>query len=274
MTMPPAPAPQQAAPPSGLRKSNTQADDSPVSVSSTFAGRQGSSVLSSHEDSITSSMFGDSESVTTDEIPFVVSRKATGEWEEGGLGISDADTMVPGPEGSPKVIPQLTVQRSAPPQLERGGSRPVEKLRSRREGAERRGSESTESADDEDEELGLGRERQPRRSTGPLGKPPLPSSKLGVEMMRANSHDSAVGSESTPEAVTQVVTTPAQEAEEGSMLGSTEAAAARTPPEGGDATAGTKEGGRASVDATPRPAQGSSNRLREEEDATPRPAGK
>src|SRR5690606_9887872 len=139
----------------------------------------------------------------------------------------------------------------------------------------------TESADDEDEELGLGRERQPRRSTGPLGKPPLPSSKLGVEMMRANSHDSAVGSESTPEAVTQVVTTPAQEAEEGSMVGSTGPAAtgeeARTPPEGGDATAATKEGGRASVDATPRPAQGASNRLlgsSEEEEATPRPVGK
>ena len=284
---PPAPPASQPSALSGLRRLNTQNDDSPTSVSSTFPGRQGSSVLSSREDSITSSMFGDSESVTTtDEIPVVISRKATGEWDEGGLGISDPD-MVPGPEGSPRVIPQLTVQRSAPPQLERsgggaggGGSRPLEKLKTKCEGApERRLSESTESADDEDEELGgLGRERQPRRSTGPHGKPALPSSKLGIEMMRANSHDSAVGSESTPEAVTQVTTTPAKETE-GLIVGSADAGEAQTPPEGDTRGSESPEGGPPSVDATPRPPQGSGrvdsiDDMWEGEEATPRPMRK
>ena len=279
------PPPQHPAP-TALKKVDTRTDESPTSVSS-FAGRHGSSVLSSREDSISSSAYGDTESVTTDEFSAGLSRKGTAEWEEGGLGISDsnavtatatatAEANAPVPEGPAPTIPQLTVQHSAPPQLERN-TRTPEKPKSKREGSEKKQPENTESADDEDEELGLTRERQPRRSTGPKGKPTLPSSKLGIEMMRANSHDSAVGSESTPEMCTQVVTTPAKEMDE-SILGSPQASRTLTPPEGLRA-AGSKDGGPPSADATPRP-QGP-NRFESDDsiavsdtDATPRPLGK
>lgn len=256
--------PPQHPGPSGLRRSNVRAEDSPTSSSSIYAGRLGSSVLSSREDSITSSMFGDSESVTTDEIPTVISRKATGDWDDGGLGITEPDVLVSGNEGSPKVIPHLTLQRSAPPQIERV-PRQTDKQKNRREDS--RQGDGTESADDEDDELGLGRERQPRRSNGPhMTKPVLPSSKLGIEMMRANSHDSAVGSESTPEAVTQVVTTPAKETDHhdlgfGQPL---------TPPVGGGDVNNIQRENPASVEATPRPQAAHQHGS---EDATPRPRG-
>lgn len=263
--------PPQHLVPSNLRKSNTRTEESPTSTSSTYAGRLGSSMLSSREDSITSSTFGDSESVTTEEISVVISRKATGDWDDGGLGISEQDVMMSVSEGSPKVIPHLTMQHSAPGQMEQKSTlRQPDKLKSKREGTDKRSTECTESADDEDDELGLGREKHARRSTGPLGtKPVLPSSKLGIEMMRANSHDSAVGSESTPEAVTQVVTTPAKEFDCELGIGQLHTGSssdprsreAHTPPVGSD----SKEDGPSSVDATPRP-----NRLGSE-DPTPRP---
>lgn len=269
--MPPPPHPV----PSGLRKSNTRPDDSPTSASSLAFGRHGSSVLSSREDSINSSVFGDSESVTTDETPATASRKATGEWEEGGLGISEPDAA-PTSESSPVIIPQLTVHRSAPPQLDR--PKTVDKLKgNKKEGSERRMSESTESADDEDEELGSSspstKERQPRRSNGPGMKQSLPSSKLGIEMMRANSHDSAVGSESTPEVVTQVVTTPAKEIDS-SIFGPP---SAHTPPDNtGTGASDSKDEGPPSVDATPRPTGPSrfDSSSRADDDTTPRPLGK
>jgi serine/threonine-protein kinase RIM15 len=260
----PSVVPPQHPGPSGLRRSNVRAEESPTSSSSTYAGRQGSSVLSSREDSITSSMFGDSESVTTDEIPAVVSRKTTGDWDDGGLGITEPEALVSGSEGSPKVIPQLTLQRSAPPQIERT-PRQTDKQKNRREDS--RQGDGTESADDEDDELGLGRERQSRRSNGPLmTKPVLPSSKLGIEMMRANSHDSAVGSESTPEAVTKVMTTPAKETDHrdlgyGQPL---------TPPIGGE-DANIQGERSASVEATPRPQVAHQHAAGG--DATPRPKG-
>jgi len=192
--------------PSGLRQESLRLEDSPTSGSSIFALRPGSSFRgSSREDSISSSLFGDSESATTDDIPVVISRKATGEWDDGGLGIQQDEVLFSTSE-PPKPPPQLLTQMSAPGQIEVNRmsiplpvpKRSLEKLRAKREAIEKRRCDgSVDSADDEDDELGLGignltisgggQSRQHFRS-----KSVLPSSKLGIEMMRANSHDSVV----------------------------------------------------------------------------------
>ncbi|KAI1341483.1 hypothetical protein F5Y15DRAFT_376231 [Xylariaceae sp. FL0016] len=196
---PPAPGQTQPIPIpnalSAIKPSGSRLEDSPTSGSSGYANATGSSFRgSSREDSISSSLFGDSESATTDEIPVVISRKATGDWvDEPGFGIK-ADLPIP-----------LVTQESAPAMMEHPRKpvpqRSMEKLKSRREHLEKRVHEGTDSADDEDEELGSSRDR------GPRGKQLPPSSKLGIEMMRANSHDSvAVVSDSTPETITRVVT--------------------------------------------------------------------
>ncbi|CAJ0546376.1 Ff.00g098490.m01.CDS01 [Fusarium sp. VM40] len=241
--------------PMGIRKANSRLEDSPTSGSSVFAGRLGTAMMSSREDSITSSLFGDSESVTTEELP-VVSRKATNEWDEGGLNITDNNDA---PEPSRKGIPHLVAQQSAPAQMEHR-PRGNDKLKGKREGSEQRTVEGTESADDEDEELGGGRDRHHGRNSQQMTtKAGLPSSKLGIEMMRANSHDSlTVGSESTPEAVTQVVTTPSKEMEVGILDDAVPGeVTAHTPPDAGlkieGLTPKTDKEGTDSVDATPRP---------------------
>ncbi|KXJ95505.1 hypothetical protein Micbo1qcDRAFT_157473 [Microdochium bolleyi] len=199
-----APTPGQAAAPiasrvsSGGKPDSEQLQDSPISGSSAYTrGLGGSSFRgSSRGDSISSSLFGDSESATTDDVPIIISRKTTNEWEESGLGIS--------PEEATAHPVHLVTQQSAPPQME-GISTPspvrsVDRLKTRRDPADRKRADGTDSADDEDDELGAGRARVRPRSL-------LPSSKLGIEMMRANSHDSvAVASESASEPVTQVVT--------------------------------------------------------------------
>ncbi|KAK8918084.1 putative serine/threonine protein kinase IRE4 [Metarhizium anisopliae] len=213
--------------PVGL-KTKPRADDSPTSSLSAFPGRHSSAMISSREDSITSSTFGDSESVTTDDIPVVISRKTTSEWEEGGLGITESD-FLSAAEGSPKGMPTLLTQQSAPGQMEH--LRRGDRTRPRRESGDRKGVEATDSADDEDEETGISKGKHRRRSSKPLqGKSTLPSSKLAIEMMRADSHDSVtVGSESTPEAVTQVATTPSQEIGT-PILAATEGTETVTPP--------------------------------------------
>jgi serine/threonine-protein kinase RIM15 len=258
--------------PSLLRKITGRVDDSPTSSSSLFLGRQGSSVLSSREDSISSSIYGDSESVTTDDIPVVISRKATNEWDEGGLGISEGDILNAG-DGSPHAMPPLTQQRSAPPQVEHPSRSADALAKPPKPPLERRRTDSTESADDEDDELGLGREKRSRSgSKAHAGKSSLPSSKLGIEMMRANSHDSVtVGSESTPELVTQVVTTPSKEG--GTPVLETAAAlAAHTPP----SEPMTGSSGPGDVDETPRPVStarmGDAEVPGGDDDATPRAA--
>lgn len=276
--------------PSMLRKTSHPMEDSPTSSSSLFAGRLGTAMMSSREDSISSSLFGDSESVTTDDIPVVISRKATNEWDEGGLGIStdaaDANNKAEGPiiTATKSITPHLLSQQSAPAQIEHG-PRNVEKLKPKRETGEPRAAETTESADDEDDELGSGREKQLRRSSKPLlGKPVLGSSKLGIEMMRANSHDSVtVGSESTPEAVTQVLTTPSKELETAPLDGGEKMGPAHTPPDSGasrllqdDDDDKARENGADSVDATPRPTTvtrdgGEAEAEEPPEEPTPRP---
>lgn len=294
--------------PSSLRQESLRLEDSPTSASSGYAMRSSGSF---REDSISSSLFGDSESVATDDIPVLISRKATGDWgDEGGLGISTT-----GPEEiisnsnplqSPLLHPRLYTQQSAPPQLERSGSpckppaaattttattipakapapqRSLEKLKAKRESIEKRRAYegSVDSADDEDDELGLlgagiatpsqtsssggsGSVTGTSSGNSPGGSPHqqyrsknvLPSSKLGIEMMRANSHDSVVaaggggptsaggcgdgegggeeekdvspGSSEGVEVPTQVVTTPSLEAESLDFLSPTATVAGR-----------------------------------------------
>ncbi|KAL1889094.1 rim15, signal transduction response regulator [Sporothrix stenoceras] len=257
--------------PSGLRQESVRLEDSPTSGSSIFPHRPGSSFRgSSRGDSIGSSLFGDSESTTTDDIPVIANnnnRKATGDWDDSGLGISQDEfvsaSAPPKPvQGGGSPASQiggsgLSESKSAPPNVQSTTDaapsteqtrvsvpvnlamhspvpvpvplpqRSLEKLRAKREAIEKRRLDSSniDSADDEDDELGLGltntltntssgssssggAAHQPG-SAGSAGsaarqhfrtKSMLPSSKLGIEMMRANSHDSVVlyagGSES------------------------------------------------------------------------------
>ena len=252
--------------PSGLRQSSSRAGDSPTtSFSSVFAGRPGSSLItSSREDSISSSLFGDSESASLDDIPVVISRKATDDWEEGGLGIREEE-LIMNPTDAPKPPPLFLTQHSAPAHMDTVKipvpRRSLEKLKAKRESIERRLQESTESADDEDDELGLlARDKHFRARAS------LPSSKLGIEMMRANSHDSvAAASESTTEPVTQVVT-PSKEVEE-LPFGLPEPQPTRTPPDTG--LASQKQ--LLDVEETPRPNPASKQNTVEDEEPTPRP---
>ncbi|KAH8893815.1 hypothetical protein GQ53DRAFT_763338 [Thozetella sp. PMI_491] len=171
--------------PSGLRQESLRLEDSPTSGSS-YAVPSGSSF---REDSIGSSMFGDSESVATDDLPVVISRKATGDWDEG-LGITGQEEVLLGPDPlrSPPAQPQQEPATKIP-----APRRSLEKLRAKRESIEKRRNEgSVDSADDEDEELGpaAAAAASHRQSQHFRSKSALPSSKLGIEMMRANSHDS------------------------------------------------------------------------------------
>lgn len=188
--------------PMGLRKASARADDSPVSSISAYAAPQGSAMGSSREDSFTSSVFGDCESVTTEDTAAALSRKGMGDWDEGGgLGIADTDSAG-GLEPLHQAVPPLVAQHSAPGQMEHR-LRSQDKAKKKQEGAERKAEDGTDSAD-EDDEGEAAREKTLRRASKPmLGKSVLPSSKLGIEMMRADSHESVtLGSESTPEAVT------------------------------------------------------------------------
>lgn len=229
--------------PSNLRQESLKLEDSPTSGTSSagFANRTGSSFRgSSREDSISSSLFGDSESASADDIPDVISRKATGDWEENSLGIGiPAEEHILSSSDPAKGIIPLVLHTSAPGKLESETApapglgpqprRSFEKLRARREQMEKRRLDgnfsSIDSADDEDDELGLGIGDKPPPITGPFAasstqsskqhfrsKSVLPSSKLGIEMMRANSHDSmnvpASEGTSATEPGTQVLTTP------------------------------------------------------------------
>ncbi|KAI0555235.1 putative response regulator receiver RIM15p [Xylaria curta] len=265
---PPTPGQSQAIatpnPISAIKPISARLEDSPTSGSSGYARPSSSSFRgSSREDSISSSLFGDSESVATDDIPIVLSRKATGDWgDEAGLGINTDENLA----GVVSRAPALLSQQSAPAQME--GQRmlvprqSLEKLKSRREHLERRRHEGSDSADDEDEEMGTSRDR------GPRAKPLPPSSKLGIEMMRANSHDSvAISSDSTAEPITQVVT-PSEETGTLSIseAGSPSRSAHKTTPET------TPGPGTEDADQTPRPA--ASARGSPSDEPTPRPRAK
>jgi len=293
--------------PSGLRQESLRLEDSPTSASSGYMVRSSGSF---REDSIGSSLFGDSESVATDDIPVLISRKATGEWDDGGLGISGPDEIIVGsnhPPSSP-IQPRHATPQSAPAQIEHTPARPkgpapqrsLEKLKAKRESIEKRRYEgSVDSADDEDDELGQtssgsgsGSGSNPGSPSGQQyrSKSGLPSSKLGIEMMRANSHDSMVtGPESAGivESGTQVAT-PNQEMQrlEFSQLVSPAPGqdmpsysnpfapahpAMCTPPGLGGAAGSLGGGSDIDVDETPRPISALDCRnVFEDEDPTPR----
>lgn len=303
--------------PSTLRRESSRLEDSPTSGSSGYAPRSSSSF---REGSIGSSLFGDSESVSTvDDIPVVLSRKATGDWNEGGLNISGHEEMLAGHTDTHKstIHAHLVTQQSAPPELEHPTLRMVvprrslEKLRAKRESIEKRRYEgSVDSADDEDEELGLavpassnsggggsGGSNSSSSGTGNGGASPsrqhyrsksvLPSSKLGIEMMRANSHDSVTAggssdSTSTLEPTTQVVT-PNREFEMEFPMSDTNAepgpSAMDDDDEEGDATVihvhtppeQDGDSAMADVEETPKPSFIPNYLMVEDDDPTPRP---
>ena len=181
--------------PSGLRKESLRLEDSPTSASSGYAHMPGSSFRgSSRDDSITSSLFGDNESFMNDDVPVVISRKATDDWDNAsGLGISSEDTLLD-PQELLKTLPQLHHEHTAPGRMEHEQKIPIrqkstEKMKAKRECIEKNRHECAESGDDEDEELGDTnvREKTPRSRT-------QRTSKLGIEMMRTNSRGSVVSS--------------------------------------------------------------------------------
>ncbi|KAL6911169.1 putative response regulator receiver Rim15p [Trichoderma evansii] len=277
-----------AAIPLNLRRAHPrQMDDSPTSSISAFIGRHSSAMVSSREDSIASSNF-DSESYTTEDIPVVISRKATGDWEDsGGLGISDIDATLG--DNPTKSTPSLVWQQSAPAHLEVMSRGLDNRLKIKHDVFDKKASEGTESADDEDEELDGRRDMQLRRgSKAIIGKSTLPSSKLGIEMMRADSHDSVTLSDSTSEAVTQVATTPSLELERQLVGMPPDLAAVQSTPSKTDVAGAESEDAfvPGSAEATPRPPaavpdadRGSGNtvvkiQLDGEDETTPRSLGK
>ncbi|KAJ5157853.1 uncharacterized protein N7482_008953 [Penicillium canariense] len=173
-------------------------DDSPSSASSGFVPNPPSSYRgSSRDDSVSSSVFGDMESIKPDEVPVIISR-TNDDWDQGpgGLGISeDAHPGSPDPKAVP--VPHLLHAMSAPAAMDGSGTltprkqRSSEAIRAKRKSLENKRYECAESGDDEDEELG---NSQTRRS--PPARSRRPGSKLGIEMMRTNSRGSVVsGSE-------------------------------------------------------------------------------
>lgn len=281
-----------ARPVSGPKKLSTRTDDSPTSSVSAFAGRQASALISSREDSINSSVFGDSESATTDELPVGTSRKGMGEPSEGGgLFLAEADSTGPTLVTSPKAMAPLAIQHSAPAQMEHMQRRQsLERAAGKREPNDKRVPESAEGPGCESEEASMVREKQMPRSAKLSGaKPVLPSSKLGIEMMRANSHESVtVGPENPAAAGTHLLVPPGKKAEDAA---SAVATAAMGPSAGGASTAHTPPGltmlesdrsdsDPSSVDATPRPSglgcsgSGILGIAASEDEPTPRPLGK
>jgi serine/threonine-protein kinase RIM15 len=183
--------------PSGLRQESIRLEDSPTSGSSGgYAHMPGSSFRgSSREDSISSSIFGDSESAMNDDIPVVISRKATSDWDENsGLGIHE-DVVLEQRNLQKPTPPRLLHEESAPGRMEATPKVPVrqrssEKMRAKRESIEKHRHQCAESGDDEDEELG---DVYVREKTSPRAPTKIHrGSKLGTEMMRTNSRGSVV----------------------------------------------------------------------------------
>lgn len=151
---------------------------------------------SSREESISSSIFGDSESFMNDDVPVVISRKATDDWDEvGGLGISNDETLHDSQGLVKAAPPHLLTEHSAPARMEQHKiplrQRSSDKIRSKKESIEKHRHQCAESGDDEDEELGdtSVREKSPRSAAKTHR-----TSKLGIEMMRTNSRGSVVSS--------------------------------------------------------------------------------
>ncbi|KAF2836300.1 hypothetical protein M501DRAFT_940032 [Patellaria atrata CBS 101060] len=187
--------------PSNLRRESIQQEDSPTSNSSGFAAMPPSSYRgSSREDSISSSFFGDNDSRNGD-VPVIINKHGD-DWRDrdlaralGGLGISEDPAEEIDPKLAQPPLPDLMVQRSAPGMLEHPvgpkKQRSSEAIAAKRRSIEKKRHETADSGDDEDEELG----NFQVRAKSPKGGRSKPQSKLGIEMMRTNSHGSVVSVE-------------------------------------------------------------------------------
>ncbi|KAK3713510.1 rim15, signal transduction response regulator [Vermiconidia calcicola] len=201
----------QTMPHSNLRQESMPADDSPTTTTSSGFGGFGPAVSSSYVgssrgDSIGSSQLssiGDGDS-QFESIPVIISRQATGEWDQadlernfGGLGITNTETAEPKADKHMHAPPALVHQKTAPPSLGAGDfpaprKQPsMEAMEAKRRSLEKVRIESAaESGDDEDDELGnvSVRARSPRRNV-------KRTSKLGTEMLRTNSQGSVISAE-------------------------------------------------------------------------------
>ncbi|KAL1998115.1 hypothetical protein VTN02DRAFT_6827 [Thermoascus thermophilus] len=192
-----------AIPHSALRQPSARAEDSPSSTSSGFPHMPSSYRGSSREDSVGSSYFGDMDSIKPEEVPVIISRH-TDDWSaaQGGLGISEDLSTAPGamePKfSSAATFPHLLHSTPAHAAISTTNpvtprkQRSIEGIRARKHSLEKKRYECAESGDDEDEELGHAQVR----THSPHARGPRSGSKLGIEMMRTNSHGSVVsGSE-------------------------------------------------------------------------------
>ncbi|KAF2754289.1 putative response regulator receiver RIM15p [Pseudovirgaria hyperparasitica] len=193
--------------PSSLRMESSRLGDSPTSNTSSFPQMpSGSYRGSSREDSISSSFFGDGESMN--DLPIVISRSATEDWRDrdlstalGGLGITEEAIVTSDMKLPPRTEERslaLDHQNSAPavlqhptPKEHRSGEQST-KIRVQ----ENRRNEAADMGDDEDEELGDAQVRAKSPRTRPKA-----SSKLGTEMMRTNSHGSVISVEEIKDTV-------------------------------------------------------------------------
>ena len=193
--------------PSGLKQETRRSEDSPSSQSSgPFSHIPGLRKRSSREHSIGSSLFGDTDSTNTEDIPALIGRTSD-DWPSNnnnhkGLGISkpppaparpapDPQATSPPDESAVSSFPQLIHQNSAPASLDLRTprrQRSAEAVKAKREDIKRNRHECAESGDDEDEELGRTqvRARSPRNRSTAAKR----SSRLGIEMMRTNSRGS------------------------------------------------------------------------------------
>ncbi|ESZ90504.1 putative Serine/threonine-protein kinase cek1 [Sclerotinia borealis F-4128] len=182
-------------PPSGLRQESLRLEDSPTSSGYAHMAA-GSFRGSSREDSISSSLFGDTEAFPNDDPPVVVNRRPTGDWDEAGLGISNEVSMMEAIELPKLPPPNLLHESSSPARLEHrrnlSRQRSSDKMKAKRENLEKHRHECGESGDDEDEVLGDVAVREKTSPKGTTSPKTHRGSKLGIEMMRTNSRGSVV----------------------------------------------------------------------------------
>lgn len=188
--------------PSNLRQESSRHDGSPTSNSSSIpAVPSGSYRGSSRQDSISSSIFGDSDSRAGEDVPVIIARHSNDGWREGdlaremsGLGISEDAPNVDHTVGQKLAVPHdLKPHVSAPAAMEDATIRrqpSAELVGAKRRVIGTRRHESAESGDDEDDELGNVNVRTKSPKTRPKS-----SSKLGIEMMRTNSRGSVISVE-------------------------------------------------------------------------------
>ena len=187
---------------SSLRHVVPRVEGSPVSTSSSGFTHPPPSLYqgsSSRADSLGSSYFGDVDSIKAEGAPVVVGHQNE-DWPVG-LGVSDDATFSGSREhrrskSATGTIPFPPLPRALSSSSEASNSptprkqRSNEAVRAKREGHEEghHHHEYSESGDDEDDELG----DVQVRARSPRSRSRRPGSKLGVEMMRTNSHGSVV----------------------------------------------------------------------------------